>query len=382
MEYNTLVNLLDTHNEANIIATERFKPKEVIYIYKQVKEQQLQLDNLKKYYNSKFSNVAFISEPIEKFDVESIKAVFDKYKDKGLLINVTRGQRIYSLTLLYLAKKYNIKCIYLDIENKKLISFNDDNIDITDEDFYDLNIQEIIESSGGSIIVDSTESNSKAIIDQITDLISNNLDIWERLKYRLYDSKVFIHNQLEPMTIKLDMKYLTKEEMDIYNSMLDLLKKNNQIQYTSGKHNYITIKFLNNHIKSFIFKSGSWLEAYTKRVVDNIRQVDDVKSGLLFLWDSERNRVKNELDVVAIKDSTLICISCKDTAKYDEIALNELNVYAEQLGGENVVKILVATKVPLKHSVEERAKEMNIELVIYDGNKKGFEEKLRKIILK
>ena len=92
--------------------------------------------------------------------------------------------------------------------------------------------------------------------------------------------------------------------------------------------------------------------------------------------------MKNELDVVAIKNSILICISCKDTAKYDEIALNELNVYAEQLGGDNVVKILVATKNPLKHSVEERAKEMNIELVIYDGNKNAFEEKLRKIILR
>lgn len=382
MEYNTLVNLLDTHNEANIIATERFRPKKVIFIYNQIKEQQLQLDSLKKYYDSKFPSITFISEPIDKFDVQSIKVVLDKYKDKNLLINVTRGERIYSLTLLYLAQKYDMRCIYLDVENKRLIDFNDESIDITDENFYDLNIEEIIESSGGSIIVDSTESNGKAIIDQITDLISNNLDIWERLKYRLYDAKVFIHNQLDPMTIKLDMNYLTKEEIDIYNSMLSLLKKNNQIQYNSEKHNYITIKFLDNQIKSFIFKSGSWLEAYTKQVVDNIRQVDDVKSGLLFLWDSEKNRVKNELDVVAIKNSTLICISCKDTSKYDEIALNELNVYAQQLGGENVVKILVATKVPLKRSVEERAKEMNIELVIYDGNKKSFEEKLKNIILR
>ena len=27
--------------------------------------------------------------------------------------------------------------------------------------------------------------------------------------------------------------------------------------------------------------------------------------------------VKNELDVVAVKDSILICISCKDSKKYD-----------------------------------------------------------------
>ncbi|ETJ28948.1 hypothetical protein Q604_UNBC16505G0001, partial [human gut metagenome] len=33
-------------------------------------------------------------------------------------------------------------------------------------------------------------------------------------------------------------------------------------------------------------------------------------------------KVRNELDVLAVKDSVFICISCKDSEKYDEDALN------------------------------------------------------------
>ena len=125
---------------------------------------------------------------------------------------------------------------------------------------------------------------------------------------------------------------------------------------------------------------GTWLEVLTKNIIEEIKSIDDIKSGLLFLWNDKESRIKNELDVVAIKDSVLICVSCKDSKKYDEVALNELNVYSEQLGGENVIKILVATQPPIKSSISKRAKEMGINLVVFDGNKKAFKEELEKII--
>ncbi|WP_164880401.1 Card1-like endonuclease domain-containing protein [Clostridium manihotivorum] len=382
MNYDILLNLIDTHNEASIIATKRFQPKEVVFICDKDNDTDIQLEGLRKYYSRNFPNIIFVTKVIEKLDIESIKAIVEKYKNNKVLINLTRGQRLNSLILLHLAKQYNFPCVYLDIENKKLTSFNEDVINIVDEEFEDLNIKDMIESIGGSIIVDSMESNSNDIIEKLIDLISNNLDTWERLKHRLYDPKVFIHNEADPTVMGLDMSLLTEEEINIYNSILKLLKNQNQIDYIIEHEQYVNIKFLNNYIKTFIFKSGSWLETYTRKVIERIQQVNDVKSGMLFLWDDEQSRVKNELDVVAIKDTVLICISCKDSGKYDEVALNELNVYAHQLGGEEVIKILVATKMPLKKPVLERAKEMGISVVIFDGNRDSFEEKLRKIVLR
>ena len=98
------------------------------------------------------------------------------------------------------------------------------------------------------------------------------------------------------------------------------------------------------------------------------------------MWRDGNHKVRNEVDVMAVKDSVLICISCKDSEKYDEVALNELDVYSKRLGGNSAKKILVATRPPCKKCVEERAKAMDINLVILDEDINKFRKKLNKII--
>ena len=102
----------------------------------------------------------------------------------------------------------------------------------------------------------------------------------------------------------------------------------------------------------------------------------------MFLWNEKNNSVRNEVDVVAVKDSVPIFISCKDSDKYNEMALNELNVYANKIGGPNAYKILVATKEPLKLPVRTRAKEMGIHLIIFDGDENKFIKEFKNIIKK
>ena len=128
---------------------------------------------------------------------------------------------------------------------------------------------------------------------------------------------------------------------------LKYFKRIDGLEY-SEERDKINVEFKNNYLKGFLFKSGTWLEVVTHLVMKEIAQVDETRSGLVFNWSKDATEVRNELDVVSIKDSILICISCKDSEKYDEDALNELQVYSERLGGENVIKILVATKPPLK----------------------------------
>ena len=99
------------------------------------------------------------------------------------------------------------------------------------------------------------------------------------------------------------------------------------------------------------------------------------------MWDNEQIHVKNEIDVLASVDSKLVYISCKDTSRYGIDALNELDVYGKQIGGEEVIKILVATKEPFKRSGLLRAKEMGIDIVIFDGNVEELKKKLIKLIL-
>lgn len=103
---------------------------------------------------------------------------------------------------------------------------------------------------------------------------------------------------------------------------------------------------------------------------------------LCFYGIDKSKIVRNELDVVAVKDSVAICISCKDSDKYNENSLNELDVYSNKIGGKNVYKILVATKDPIKTAVKYRAMEMGISLIIFDGNEEKFKIKIREAISK
>ena len=200
-------------------------------------------------------------------------------------------------------------------------------------------------------------------------------------KQKLYDPNIFIHYAEDSQIIDINLELLNKEEKDILNKVLIYLKKIGGIDYSNEKEK-IRVFFKNKYLKSFIFKSGTWLEVATNNIINEIEEIDEVRSGVIFLWSDKSKVVRNELDVVAVKDSVAICISCKDSDKYNENALNELDVYSNKIGGRNVYKILVATKEPIKLSVRDRAKEMGISLIIFDGNEEKFKRQIKEAISK
>ncbi len=378
MDFDLIINLIGNHNDSSILLTEKYKPKEVLFLYKN--NDLYILDSIERYYENNFS-CSFLKENIDKKSLMDLETIMIKNKNKKVLFNLTSGNFLDVLIFYTFALKNNITCEFLDIKNKKLINMSLAKITINNDRVHDLNIEDIIKSIGGSIVIDSGNSLDEEIIYKITLVIADNLDTWEKYRLRLTDSNLFIHDNSNPQVLKIDTNYLSDDEGILINKCLDFLEKNNQIKCANEK-NYIKVKFLNDFIKSFIFKSGTWFEIFTKLIIKEINAVDEVKSGVVFLWSGQKEQVRNELDVLAIKDSVLTCISCKDSKKYDEVALNELNIYAEQLGGAGVKKILVATMEPSKSVIIDRAEEMGIKIVIYNGDRHKFKENLQNIICK
>ncbi|MDZ4948527.1 DUF1887 family protein [Clostridium perfringens] len=378
MNYDFIITILDEHNESSILLAEKLKPKEIIYLYKKDEELKV-LNSLRQFYLNKFPNCNFSDEKLGKDTISSIEEIIKRMKSKNTAICLNQGDKKDILIMYTLALKHNIDGFFLDIPKEELLKLNLESVQCEKCNFVDLDVEDIIDSIGASIVVDSTEISEINIIETMTNYIASNLDLWKKYKIRLSDNSAFIHDESNPRSIKIDKELLSREEVMLLDKILNFLEKNGQIK-VKELDQCLKVTFQNEFIKGFIFKSGTWLEVLTKNIIEEIKSIDDIKSGLLFLWNDKESRVKNELDVVAIKDSVLICVSCKDSKKYDEVALNELNVYSEQLGGENVIKILVATHPPIKSSISKRAKEMGINLVVFDGNKKSFKEELEKII--
>ena len=377
MEFELIINLISCHNDSSILLTHQYKPKSVLFLYRN-KDLDI-LKSIEDYYTN--LPCTFLKENIDNKSIDELENLILKYKKNNALFNLTSENVLDVLIFYTLSLKNNICCKFLDIKNKQIINMSLDDITIKKENIYDLNVEEIIKSIGGSIAIDSENSFNEEIINKMTFIIANNLETWEKYRVRLTDSNLFIHNPFNPEMLEINTTCLNNDEIILINKCIHFLEINNQITYTQ-KGDCIEIKFLNEYIKGFIFKSGTWFEIFTKLIIKEIKNIDDVKSGVVFFWSKEKENVKNELDVVAVKDSVLICIYCKDSKKYDEVALNELNIYANQLGGANVKKILVATMEPSKSIVINRAKEMGISIVVYNGNRNKFKNDLQNIICK
>ena len=377
MKFNLLINQLDEHNEVGILLAQKYKIKSVVMLYRN--KEKKKLDKFKELYLD-LNRIEVIDELIEEDNYDNLKNIISKYKEEEIIINLTGGNRITSLIMLKIAIELNLQCVYVDLLKKRRYIF-DKEYRIIEQPLEDISISDAIHLSGANITLDSTSLAEKSDIQEFTKAILSNLDIWHKYKQKLYDNNIFKHDYKDTSRININKCLVENEEFKLIYSILNYLKEKNEIEFMEDKDN-IEVVFKNDYLKRFIFKSGTWLEVLTTLVVQSIEDIDEVKSGLTFYWGDDLKRVRNELDVVAIRDSVLICISCKDSDKYDEDALNELQVYSERLGGRNAIKILVATKQPVKKTVLDRAKEMNINIVILDKNIDIFKKVLIDLIKK
>lgn len=373
-----LINQVDEHNESNILATQEFKPNLVYFI--KDKDSEEKMKTLRLYYEKNFKKIKIEELLVEEGDKERLEEIISrlKEKNKNILINLTGGKRINSLILLDLCIKEKLIALYINIKKKIIYEFKD-NIKIYEKTFEDLEIDDIVKASGGKIIEDSSELCNKKDLIYFAEKISSNLELWHKYKQQLYESSIFEHDSNETQRIYIHTQTLEDEEINLLDKILSKFKEMNEISYKKEK-NRVVVNFNNEYLKAFIFKSGTWLEIETNKLINSIEEIDEAKNGVMFLWNDENQSVRNELDVVAVKDSVPIFISCKDSDKYNEMALNELNVYATKFGGENSYKILVATKEPIKSPVRVRAKEMGIHLIIFDGNEEKLIKEIKSII--
>ena len=371
-----LINQLDDHNEANIMASINNNIQKVVFLY--TKDQMALMESLAAYYKLNFSKIEVELNLVNIGDTKQLNEIVSRYEGKELIVNLTGGKRINSLILLNICREKNIQSIYIDIKNKISYKFADQ-ITFEEAEIKDLDIDSIIKTPGGKVIEDSSDLCKKDDLVYLSKEIYHNLNLWNKHKLKLYDSSIIKHDEIDSSKIYIIKDKLNEEDLKLLFIVLEKLKEMNELFYKELKST-IEIKFLNDYIKGFIFKSGTWLEIATNNLINKIKEIDESKNGLIFLWNNENRTVRNELDVVAVKDSVTICISCKDSDKYNEMALNELNVYANKIGGKSVYKILVATKEPVKLPVKTRAKEMGINLVIFDGDEEKFIRSIRAII--
>jgi len=377
MKCKTLINILGKYNHSNIVAALNLKPDNIVYI--SFENDREYYSNVKECVSRKLPNVQTEELVIKNMTEADIREVIYKYNYENTFLNLSGGTKLMSILTYKAAQDSDMTLIYVDNDSNKILKIEESVEEIVHIDL-ELSVEDLVCSTGAEIINNSTELYEKEEFKKLVDFMVSDYESWKQVKGILRNFQIVKLHEQYPMEIEIISGGLKTAQIKYLDDFLSELSKGNMIKQYRLNSDHVRFEFANKETKTFVMMAGCWLEALTYRYIKEIKDIENVISGMLFVWD-EAVKVRNELDVVAAVGSHLVCVSCKDTNKYDVDELNELEVYADHLGGNRVIKILVSTEKPeRKDMTYQRAKEMDIHIVIFEGDVKSFKNKLYSII--
>lgn len=365
----TLINILDDFNDDVAYMSKFINPNKVINIaYKSERSADILID-LRRFLSKRLEGIQIIEECYD--DPSQLQEILGRYMDEHTIVNISSGNNLSSAIAYEAMLHYKSLLIYMDVLHEKVYKLNGKNIETIDYRHERLRVKDYVSITGGKIVTDET-------VDYISDdyydmllIILSNYEQW-------ISTRDYIRNHtLSQVEESIEIES-SPNDMDII-QLFNKFVKIGCVQEIREEKDRLVMVFKNDDIRKYVL-SGIWLEHFTYNIVREHKKVCDVKTGVRFLWDEDHDEVENELDVIAVAGTQLLCISCKDTRRYNSGSLNELDIYAEQLGGSLVKKILVATKPSKGQYVDERAEKMGIKIVVFDGDVDKFKAQIDAII--
>ena len=253
MIFDKVISQYDEHNEAILFIIDKFNINKIIFIIDKAKADKIEKNE--ENYKKLFNNKEIVFEVNENNRVEIIEDILKK-NDKAI-INLSGGDRIISLLLLKLSMKLGMQSIYVDFINKRRYVFRDE-CTVIEGNFKDISLDEVFYLSGANIVNDSSELCDKKDVIEVSKMILLNINLWHKYKQRLYDNSIFNHNYKDTSTINIHTNKIDKNELSILNKCITYLKDINGID-AAISNDLINVKFKNDYLKGFLFKSGTWL---------------------------------------------------------------------------------------------------------------------------
>ena len=379
-----LIELFDTEQIFNYIATLVFKPEKVYFVgdgeimggnCRRKAEKLARMKNLNTKFLYKFvnpDNFLLLRKKIEEI-IEDEKKLGNE-----CVIDVTGGRDLALVAAGYLMS-LGTEIIRYDPKNK--VFRNLANGETSPAEIV-LSCEEVITVAGGTVY---SNTHNLSFSDKEWDIIKNIInvyfdkrDVWTKfVKYlqrisKKEGKKVGDNLWIEaPATLNADGKNFSASS-----EIMAELEKTGAISdfYYSRKDNKVEFRYKSSEIANLLVNEGVWLELIIYLTVKNSDVFTDSDTGVKFIWDIpdggdslndllSDNTPRNEVDVMAINGIKPIFISCKTRAPINE-DLNELYAIRERFGGELACAVLATTKrVERESPIYERARAMGIEII-------------------
>ena len=379
-----LVHILDEYNDENILTTFKYSPERVIFLREDTEEKQKIFKEVKTYLRKKVENIIVEDRIYDGQHLKSIVNVIDSILPLKPAIHLSKLDN--PLVMIMLAQRAwanNLSLLVSNGDNNDIYKILKDGSYIINTNSLHLNIEDLIVSTGGKIISETTSTYDREEYFKTVEWIIENYKTFKTAKNIIRTKKVIsVVNEVEPLVVSVSFSGLNPWEKDALISYINYFKKSRFLKITGGVNGkHLELKIKDDEAKAFFYCSGTWLELLTYKTIKEMNIAHDLRMGVKFVWDNSSIDIINELDVVFTRNNKLCCISCKDTSNYEAPELNELEVYSNKIGGDSSGKILIATSVSKKVITDQRAQEMGINLIIFRGNLKRLENEIKNIAL-
>lgn len=311
-------------------------------------------------------------------------------------MDLTGGENLVLVAAGILADRYKFTMRRMDIREDKMYHFAPKGFELEKIEHKDvkLSIAEFIKLNGAGV----NEHQQKSYKDDLDNpgfvqdikamwkLCREDGIMWNTVCYALASCKKFTV-ELDVELFKSDFSSVLAGKKSIgsienFARLLEKLSDAKLLTNLSFSKSRLAFSYKNEKVKDCLCDPGCALELYSYVMAKESGQFDEVRVGVHLDWDGVtvggNEDVRNEIDVVLMKDNVPTFISCKNGRVGDNNVLYELESVAEGVGGKYTRKILIATQ-DICEAFKNRAKEMNIKIIgkeIYNWEESQFVDEL------
>jgi len=369
----TLIELYDTSPIENVLATEMFRPREMILICPPEVEQDRQYRrSLRAYFEYRNCPVKLTFIPVSMLDALKIervlREVLDAHPDCAIDIAggtdaalfaagaVSGGSAVFTYS-----KKRNA---FFEIKNAPFARGVTCNVR--------LDARSCFLMAGGTLMpgrIDNEDLEFRVYqIEWLFDTYSKYRRIWNRQVS--YIQKI---SSAEPGKLDAAGRWTEKagdRHVKADAGLFKALAKAELILDLHMDEEGLRFRFPDETVRFWLRDIGSVLELQVFRACTEAKCFDDVVLSAVVNWQDgaiQRDSVTNEIDVVAVQGIQPVFISCKTCEIHTE-ALNELAILRDRFGGKDSRAIIATSGMATKNRapMRRRAAQLGIEVIEWD----------------
>lgn len=376
-----LINFIEDINDEMLLLIRLFRPQEIVLVTELKMTPDSKIEQVADYIKMLYRDIQIHRVDYEKENLQDLEVKLKDYLKEDTAINLAGASPLEVLCSIRLSQVHDTKMLYPAITQNCLYYFKGHEIQtqVLSELIESLKVTDYLDLGGGQVLQDEKEKYETTPYKEMLNFLKDHYeDVFRDIHHFFKPTKVhYAVGDDHAFYFEILKQGIGLQEQEQLHQFFEALQKMNWVRKVEEDEKKYRVYSMTKEMEYYL-TSGAWLEHITYDIMKQIAK--DTHTGFKFAWQKNKSYIHNELDVVAVMDNHLICISCKDTDRYNYQTLNELMVYATRLGGKESIKVLVVTMPSYKASTFERAKGMGIHIVEFYDSIKSLEEQLRELV--